>query len=401
MRWQIEPGWGVLDGMLKLAQIAAERNPGKADNWRTLVLTQHQAGRAADIEDSLQRAAAALGGDLAGRRSFITLLLSTGELDRAVDEAEALFADAPQDAETYALLKSALTEAGARDRLNELGVQRDEILQISRFALNEAWETAKSDADLRALVAKCRAALATNPADAGARCFLAHGLAQLGERAEATALMASTNLLSVGDLRIPGEFDSRESFCAALADEIRHNPTLIPDPKRKATRNGRQAMHIGLKGEAALDILLRQIKHAVDDYARERQGGADPYVSQPPASVRLSSWAVIFNGTTGRQTAHMHPSGWLSGVFYVTAPREPETERHSGALLVGSPIRGLSAAAPWDITPIEPVPGRIVLFPSFVTHATEPCKVPGERICVAFDVVPTQAGHPAGETVVT
>jgi uncharacterized protein (TIGR02466 family) len=399
MRWQVEPGWDALDGMVRLAQIVAERDPRTADAWRALILAQHDAGRACDIAQTLGHAATALGSDMAGRKSFISLLLSVNEPDRAVDEADALFADAPQDGEVLSLLKSALAETGAKDRLRALRVDRDEVLRISRFSLKDEWETATSEEELRTLVARCRAMLADNPADASAHCFLAHGLAQLGEHAEAAGLMATAALLSVKDLPVPKEFDSRESFCGALADEIRRNPTLIPDPKRKATRNGLQAMRIGLKGETALGILLRQIKHAVDDYAHERQGGGDPYFAHPPAEVRLSSWAVLFNGTTGRQTAHMHPSGWVSGVFYVAAPREPETKRHSGALLAGTPVKGLSADAPWEITPVEPVPGRIVLFPSFVTHATEPCKVPGERICVAFDVVPTQIGSFAGEAV--
>jgi uncharacterized protein (TIGR02466 family) len=401
MHWQAEPGWDVLDGMVRLAQIAAARKPGEVDNWRTLALAQHQAGRITDVGETLARARAALGDDAAGRKSFIKLLLAANEPDRAAEEAEALLAGLPRDGETLALLKSALVEADAGHRLAELGVARDEILQISRFSLNSEWETAKSDAELQALIARCRTVLTANPADAGARCFLAHGLAQSGQHAQAAAAMACAELLAVKDLDVPGEFDSRESFCLVLADEIRRNPTLIPDPKRKATRNGRQAMCIGLKGETALAILLRQIKHAVDDYARAGRRCGDPYLEHPPAEVRLSSWAVIFNGTTGRQTAHMHPSGWLSGVFYVTAPVETQTARHSGSLLVGAPMRRLLVEAPWDITPVEPVPGRIVLFPSFVTHATEPCKVPGERICVAFDVVPTHAGQFAREAVLT
>ncbi|MEJ0041812.1 MAG: putative 2OG-Fe(II) oxygenase [Rhizomicrobium sp.] len=37
---------------------------------------------------------------------------------------------------------------------------------------------------------------------------------------------------------------------------------------------------------------------------------------------------------------------------------------------------------------IEPVPGRLVLFPSYVSHATELTGIDGARISVAFDVVP-------------
>jgi hypothetical protein len=399
MRWQVEPGWDALDGMVRLSQMVVERDPRKADNWRALVLALYQAGQVADIAETLGRAAAALGDDASGRKSFIRLLLASNEPDRAAAEAEALLAVSPQDSEVLALLKSALTEAGARDRLRELGIGRDEILQVSRFSLKDEWEMAKSETELQALVARCRAVLAGNPADAGARCFLAHGLAQLGEQAEAAAVMTTAELISIAELNVPAQLGSRESFCAALADEIRRNPTLAPDPRHKATRNGLQAARIGIRGETALDALLHLIKQAVDDYARARRVGGDTYFTAPISEVRLSSWAVIFNGTTGHQTAHMHPSGWLSGVFYVTAPKEPGTGRYSGPLLAGAALRRLSVAAPWESVPVEPVPGRIVLFPSFLPHATEPCKIPQERICVAFDVIPTEARQTLGDAV--
>jgi hypothetical protein len=43
---------------------------------------------------------------------------------------------------------------------------------------------------------------------------------------------------------------------------------------------------------------------------------------------------------------------------------------------------------PWGVQEIEPVPGRLLLFPSFLPHATEPTGIAGARISVAFDVVP-------------
>jgi hypothetical protein len=46
-------------------------------------------------------------------------------------------------------------------------------------------------------------------------------------------------------------------------------------------------------------------------------------------------------------------------------------------------------APPWGIREIEPVPGRLVLFPSYVPHLTLPSGVAGDRISIAFDVVET------------
>jgi uncharacterized protein (TIGR02466 family) len=112
-------------------------------------------------------------------------------------------------------------------------------------------------------------------------------------------------------------------------------------------------------------------------------GCNDPIITAAPDTVRINQWAVVYDGS-GYQTSHRHPSGWISGVYYVVAPSDPS----QGALLLGAPQQKIASPPPWGIQRIAPAPGRLVLFPSFVPHATEPCGKDGERICVAFDVMP-------------
>ena len=50
---------------------------------------------------------------------------------------------------------------------------------------------------------------------------------------------------------------------------------------------------------------------------------------------------------------------------------------------------------------MEPVPGRLALFPSFVPHATEPCGFDGERISVAFDIIPVRPARRPGGALTT
>ncbi|MEI9996940.1 MAG: putative 2OG-Fe(II) oxygenase [Rhizomicrobium sp.] len=86
---------------------------------------------------------------------------------------------------------------------------------------------------------------------------------------------------------------------------------------------------------------------------------------------------------------HGHPGGWISGVYYVDAPRLPGENAYRGALIVGAiDTKQHGFEPPWGTRAIEPVPGRLVLFPSYVSHATEPTGIDGARISVAFDVVP-------------
>jgi len=254
-------------------------------------------------------------------------------------------------------------------------------------SISQDWKQAETDGDFSAIAARCRAVLADNPIDTDARCFLAHALARRGAAAEARAVMAIEELVRIEDLPGPAGHDSGVGFRHALAAEIRRNHTLERDPKNKAIHGGLQTNGLGLPGEPAVAALIEQIRAAVDRYRDSLQGSHDPFIVSAPQTASLHQWAVIYDAS-GYQTSHRHPKGWLSGVYYVSAPRDADAAGYHGALLVGAPQAKVASPPPWGISRVEPVPGRIVLFPSFVPHATEPCGADGERISVAFDVVP-------------
>jgi uncharacterized protein (TIGR02466 family) len=113
-----------------------------------------------------------------------------------------------------------------------------------------------------------------------------------------------------------------------------------------------------------------------------------PFIERRPKRAWLEAWAVVYPGD-GRQVAHIHAGGWLSGVYYVTVPKTSYDELRSGCLVLGAlELKGQSVDPPWGIRDIRPAPGRLVLFPSYVPHATIPTKSTDARICIAFDVVP-------------
>ncbi len=98
--------------------------------------------------------------------------------------------------------------------------------------------------------------------------------------------------------------------------------------------------------------------------------------------VRFSgSWSVRLNGQ-GFHKYHHHPQGWFSAVLYVTVP--DGLRQTDGQLALGGSPPELNL----PITPfrhIEPLTGRLVVFPSTMWHATEPFDE-GERMTIAFDL---------------
>lgn len=96
------------------------------------------------------------------------------------------------------------------------------------------------------------------------------------------------------------------------------------------------------------------------------------------------AWSVRLSGS-GFHVSHMHPEGLLSSACYIALPPTLGGAERAGWLELGRPPAELGL----DLEPIatiEPEPGLLVLFPSYLYHGTRPF-ADGERLTVAFDIV--------------
>ena len=69
-------------------------------------------------------------------------------------------------------------------------------------------------------------------------------------------------------------------------------------------------------------------------------------------------------------------------------PARSDADNAGGALTLIDPRTGrLSTRTAWetDLVSLQPVPGRLFLFPSFVAHRVEPVLAPGERVTINFN----------------
>jgi uncharacterized protein (TIGR02466 family) len=236
----------------------------------------------------------------------------------------------------------------------------------------------------------CHAALKHEPGHAQARYELAVAFMILGRSEEARELIDIDRFTTVTEVVTPRSYANAETFEAALAGEISRNPTLKPDPLDRATRGGLQtADGLPHAGEHAIGKLVNSIRLAVDVFEANLAETLDhPFIKGRPKRAWLNAWAIVYPGD-GRQVAHIHASGWLSGVYYVSVPGTSRAEPRNGCLVLGaSEIKGLNVDPPWGIRDIRPGPGRLILFPSYVPHATIPTGSTDRRICIAFNVIP-------------
>ena len=102
-------------------------------------------------------------------------------------------------------------------------------------------------------------------------------------------------------------------------------------------------------------------------------------------------WANI-NYSGGYNRPHVHPNCLYSGVYYV------KTQPQCGELVVNDPRPGIQTMMParkqgqppkhlWREAHIEPVTGRLIMFPAWLWHCVEENKSNDVRISVSFNFV--------------
>lgn len=97
---------------------------------------------------------------------------------------------------------------------------------------------------------------------------------------------------------------------------------------------------------------------------------------------KVHAFAVL-TLSDGYHAPHLHRA-WLSGTFYVTRPTELLAD--AGQLVFGPPAElPKSLHSLWPVRRVDPTPGKLVLFPSYMSHATNPTNAEEPRICVAFN----------------
>jgi hypothetical protein len=209
--------------------------------------------------------------------------------------------------------------------------------------------------------------------------------ARLGYDMEVATLMDPPRWFSAAQLRV------RDDFNQNLSAELLAHSSLSSVPSAKATRaSGTWIKCLQVFGGPLAKELLAQVRLAVGSYIARRQAFADdPMIAHRPKCVDLDSWAsVVYRD--GYQKWHIHPSGWISGVYYVDVPKLESVAGPAGEIEFGVHSFGNEdvRAPRWRV---KPQPGLLLLFPSYYAHRTWPTGVSHRRISVAFDVIPSGA----------
>lgn len=195
-------------------------------------------------------------------------------------------------------------------------------------------------------------------------------------------------LVATYDLFDPDRSEDRQ-FLEALREALMRLHGFATHPFGQSVRGGGQAT-LRLDGghEPPIEHLLQRFREAVNRRAAELPASDGPFERRNTGAASITgAWSVRL-GSSGRHTNHIHPQGWISSAFYVSLPSVvSDQDTRAGWIKFGEPALRTSPALGAEHF-VQPKPGRLVLFPSYMWHGTVPFVSEEDRLTVAFDAAP-------------
>lgn len=365
----------------RLLEEAVARRPDWIEGHESLARMRSEAGDAGDFADHYPRSLAQRPDDRALHRSYWRMLASGDRHEEAAAAIGAFHRRSGADADTRLMEALYTSEAGDAD---------------AALALLEGWDWPADQADFE--LTSGRIALRARRGEEAALHL---------ERAVALApgsISAWANLdlawRLTGDARHewlsgqPGlhgwsEVGLGAAELDALAALLRRIHKARAHPIGQSLRGGTQTRgRLLWRTEPEIVRLQEALLEAVRGHAAglPPRDDSHPLLRHRDAPLGFAgSWSVRLTGE-GFHVNHIHPEGILSSACYIALPAGIGGEGRDGWLELGRPPRELDLPLE-PLAAIEPKPGRLALFPSYLYHGTRPFSA-GERLTVAFDVVP-------------
>ena len=215
------------------------------------------------------------------------------------------------------------------------------------------------------------------------RAFRALALSRLGRSDEARALIDPARHAMIFRFEPPAAYGGLEAFNRRLADWLLANTGSVATPAPDFVLD---------------DSLVRLHPPEMQDLRAFFRASLEAFVSDipamglgqimPPPTAGALVDTAVFLRRGGRNGEHVHPGGYVSGVYYVESPpsvRDGADQR--GRLILGPCERLTEGHRPaWETRWIKPEPGMLVVFPSHMFHDVAPTQDDAVRISIAFDL---------------
>ncbi len=177
-----------------------------------------------------------------------------------------------------------------------------------------------------------------------------------------------------------------------LLAELSHSIRSLGEDDEAGQRWSKEHNYAGYTSYASLNDLARR-DPAIGDLARLLTKHAAQFANECafdlPRKPKLDSlWVNLLRGS-GHHSGHIHPHSIISGTLYVEVPKGSGAIRFEDPrlpLMMAAPTRRPSA--PEELQPfvtVQPRPGLLLLWESWLRHEVLPGTGRGERLSISFN----------------
>jgi len=197
----------------------------------------------------------------------------------------------------------------------------------------------------------------------------------------------------------PAGWRTRADYLANLAEELKAAHHYRTHPFGHSVRQGSQLPNIFTVKTPAIQAFQQALQAPVEAHIAHLGSGPDPLRRRNNGSWLIQGiWSVMLR-PGGFHVDHVHQEGWLSSAFYVELPSvvtSPDAKKAKGQGSAatkegwirfgqaGSPVQPAQPAQHF----VQPEPGMLVLFPSYMWHGTVPFSGKQPRLSIAMDIIP-------------
>ncbi len=322
--------------------------------------------RPEDAREAFERALAMAPDDERAHEGHASALARLGRFGEAVAEFEAVIVRRPKSVEIRCGLVECLLRASESEK-----------------ALRAAEEA-------RALAPHHQTALA----------LWSTAMRQQGETAE-TALNDYDKFVQTFDLGPPEGFGDLGTFhdvVTTFLDRLHgEKPSEGATGERLVSRTSGSLLG---DGSEVMTSFCAHLDKAVGSYVmRLADDETHPFLNRRQGALRYArSWSTrVWPG--GAIPNHVHENSWISAIYFIKLPDDVTDRTNArGWTKFGEPPFDAHLPGPaWRA--LRPLPGRLVLFPSYLWHGSIAFRAPQPRLSIAFDLVPeaSRAAAPANE----
>lgn len=173
-----------------------------------------------------------------------------------------------------------------------------------------------------------------------------------------------------------------------LMDAVSKMHAVKEKPIEQTLINGTQTRgHLFNSDNPVIKELTKRIHKCVATYIEQVSPNKNQWLDLPEASnVQFTSSSSAKLRSGGYHSGHIHAEGKLSATVYLSLPNAiKQSSNGQGELIFGKP--GFDNEDKFRVQHrTKPEVGKLVIFPSYCWHGTQPVKDASPRITISFDM---------------